>query len=105
MITMLKEADSSARKTLLGTAFIKLATGVITIWGTINIYFFSYLRNSGTKITPMTNSIIMLCVLVPSAFSVLLSTRLTSIFGYKTVIRVCALVFAFTPFLINFGMN
>lgn len=105
MIKMLKEADSPALKTLAGTALIKLATGIISIWGTINIYFFSYLRNKGTEITPMTNSIIMLCVLIPSSFSVLISTRLTNLFGYKTIIRVCGLIFAFSPFLINFGMN
>lgn len=105
MIKMIREADRPALKTLIGTALIKLATGLIGIWGTINIYFFSYLRNHGTVITPLTNSIILLCAIIPSSFAVLISTRLTKRFGYKRVIRVCAAVFAFTPFLINFKMN
>jgi hypothetical protein len=48
MIKMLKDADRSAFKTFVGTALIKFATGVIGLWGTINIYFFSYLKNKGT---------------------------------------------------------
>lgn len=48
MIKMLREADRSALKTFIGTALIKLATGVIGLWGSINIYFFSYLRSNGT---------------------------------------------------------
>lgn len=102
---MLKEADRYAFQTFIGTALIKFATGIIGLWGTINIYFFSYLRNKGTEITSLTNSTIMLCAIIPASFAVLLSTRLTRIFGYKAIIRTCALVFAFSPFLINLGLN
>ena len=48
MVKMLKEANPSARRTFLGTALVKLATGIVGLWGTINIYFFSYLRHRGT---------------------------------------------------------
>jgi hypothetical protein len=48
MIKMLKEADRSALKTFIGMALVKLATGIVGLWGTINIYFFSYLKNHGT---------------------------------------------------------
>lgn len=102
---MLKEADRYAFQTFIGTALIKFATGIIGLWGTINIYFFSYLRNKGTEITSLTNSTIMLCAIIPASFAVLLSTKLTRIFGYKAIIRTCALVFAFSPFLINLGLN
>jgi MFS family permease len=105
MIAMLKEADRSALKTFIGTGLIKLATGVIGLWGTINIYFFSYLKNKGTEITSLTNSIIMLCAIIPASLAVLISTRLSAIFGYKRVIRVCALIFALSPYLINLGLN
>ncbi len=47
----------------------------------------------------------MLCAMVPASFAVLLSTRLTVKFGYKRIIRTCALIFAFSPFLINLGLN
>jgi hypothetical protein len=105
MIRMLQEADRSALKTFVGTALIKFATGVIGLWGTINIYFFSYLKHKGTDVNSLTNSIIMLCAIIPASFAVLLSTRLTSYFGYKKVIRACALIFAFSPYLINLGLN
>ena len=105
MIRMLKRADRSALRTFIGTALIKLATGVVGLWGTINIYFFSYLHNRGTEITSLTNSVIMLCAMVPASFAVLLSSRLTVIFGYKKIIRACALIFALSPYLINLGLN
>jgi Na+/melibiose symporter-like transporter len=105
MIKMIQEADRPAFQTFIGTALIKLATGVIGIWGTINIYFFSYLHNHGVAITPLTNSIIMLCSIIPASFAVLASTRLTKRFGYKRVVRVCSFIFATAPFIINFNMN
>jgi len=39
--------DREALLTLVGTAMVKFATGIIAIWGTINIYYLSYLRNHG----------------------------------------------------------
>lgn len=102
---MLRNADRPALLTFIGTALIKFATGVIGIWGTINIYFLSYLRNHGTIITSLTNSLIMLCAIIPSAVLVLLATRFSKLFGYKRVIRVSALIFCLTPFLINVWMN
>jgi hypothetical protein len=105
MLAMLQKADRTATLTLIGTALIKLATGVIGIWGSINIYFFSYLHNHGAEITPRTNSAIMLCSIVPSALLMLLSTRFTRYFGYKQVIRTCGLIFSLSPFLINIWLN
>ena len=75
------------------------------IWGSTNIYFFSYLRNNGTIITPFTNSIILLCTIVPSVFAMLVSTTLTKMFGYKSVIRISGLVFALVPCIINLKLN
>lgn len=102
---MLKNADKPARLTFVGTALIKFATSVIGIWGTINIYFFSYLHNNGTEITPRTNSAIMLCAILPSALFILLATRCTRYFGYKTVIRTSAFIFSLSPYLINIWLN
>jgi hypothetical protein len=105
MIAMLREADQPALLTLLGTSLVKFAAGIIGIWGATNIYFFSYLHNHGTNITSFTNSIILLCAIVPSAFTMLLATRLTRAFGYRTVIRTCGVVFATVPYVINLKMN
>ena len=40
-----EDTSREAIYTLIGTAMVKFATGIIAVWGTINIYFFSYLRN------------------------------------------------------------
>jgi len=47
----------------------------------------------------------MLCAIVPSAVFMLLATRFSRYFGYKTVIRVSGLIFSLSPFLINFWLN
>jgi len=91
--------------TLVGTILVKFAAGIMGIWGATNIYFFSYLRNNGIIITPLTNSIILLCTIVPSVFAMLIATTLAKIFGYKTVIRVCGLIFALVPYIINIKIN
>lgn len=102
---MLREADEPAILTLIGTSLIKFAAGILGIWGATNIYFFSYLKNNGTNITSFTNSIILLCAIVPSAFMMLIATRLSRVLGYKTVIRGCGLIFATLPFIINIKLN
>ena len=105
MLAMLTEADRSAILTLIGTSLIKFASGIIGIWGAINIYFFSYLHNHGTAITPLTNSTILLCAIVPSAFAMLFSTKLSRLFGYKAVIRMCGVIFAVVPYVIDIQFN
>ena len=102
---MLQEADRSALMTFIGTALIKFAGGIIGIWGTINIYFFSYLKHNGTDITPTTNSFILLCVVVPSAFAMLSSTTLSRKFGYKAVIKICAIVFSTVPWVLHIKLT
>ena len=105
MIQMLQQADSQALKTFIGTSLIKFASGIIGIWGTINIYFFSYIKNHGTQISSTTNSIILLCVVIPSAFAMLASTTLSRIFGYQFIIKLCGLIFALSPWVINISLN
>ena len=102
---MLKQADRPALLTLLGASLVKFATGIIGIWGATNIYFFSYLKHHGTNITPFTNSLILLCAIIPSSFAMLFSTRLSKLFGYQSVIRVCGVVFAVVPYIINIRMD
>jgi hypothetical protein len=53
----------------------------------------------------MTNSIILLCTVIPSAFAMLGSTTLSRIFGYQLVVKVCGFFFALTPLLINLKIN
>ena len=47
MINMYLKADRKAKITLIGAAMCKFAGALSLIWGTINIYFFSYLRQHG----------------------------------------------------------
>jgi MFS family permease len=105
MLQMLKEANRAAFNTFFGTALIKFASGLIGIWGTINIYFLSYLKNNGSEVTAITNSVIILSIVVPSALAMLASTALSRRFGYRKVIQVCGVIFALSPYLINFRLN
>ncbi len=105
MITMLMEAENEAIRTLIAAALIKFASGIIGIWGTVNIYFFSYLKHQGETITPTTNSIILLCSVIPSALAMLSSTTLSRWFGYRRVIKACGILFASVPFIINVKLN
>ena len=105
MLRMLKEADRPALLTLFGCILTKFAAGILGIWGATNIYFFSYLKNHGTHITSLTNSIILLCTIIPSTFAMMFATALTKHYGYKKVIRICGLLFAILPFAINIHIN
>lgn len=102
---MFNGVGEEAVQTFIGTALVKFATGVIGIWGTVNLYFFSHLRNNGHKVSPQTNSLLMLCVGIPVSVLVLLSTRFSSVLGYKTVIRICALLFTVVPLVLNYSLN
>jgi len=102
---MLRVADKPAFLTFIGTALVKFGTGVIGIWGTVNIYFFSYLRNNGTIINSSTNSLMLLCAIIPTSFAVLIATTVSKIFGYQKIIRICAVVYTFAPLLLNFKFN
>ena len=63
------------------------------------------MKNEGIEITPATNSIILLCVVVPSAFAMLASTTLSKRYGYKTVVRCCGVIFALSPWVINISLT
>jgi MFS family permease len=101
MWNMISAADSMAKQTLLGAVLIKFATGAAVIWGTCNVYFFSYLKHTGFEVSLKTNSIILLCALIPTSVAVLLSNPFARLVGYKTAIRICAFVFLLSPMIIN----
>ena len=84
---------------------VKFATGIIGVWGTINLYYLSYLKNTGTDVTSKTNSFLLLCVIIPTSIFVLIATKFSSFMGYKTVIRWCAVIFSLSPLVINFKLN
>jgi hypothetical protein len=102
---LFERVGKGAVRTFIGMALVKFATGIVAVWGTINLYYLSYLRNHGTEITSRTNSILMLCVLIPVSLLVLLATRFTSCLGYKTIIRGCAFIFALAPLVLNLKFN
>ena len=87
MKQIFQKHSSEALKTFLGTAMVKFATGIIGVWGTINLYYLSYLKNTGTDVTSKTNSFLLLCVIIPTSIFVLIATKFSSFMGYKTVIR------------------
>ena len=105
MIEMVKSASPAALRTFIGTALIKIATGTIGIWGNTNIYYFSYLHHHDTPITKSTNSLLLLCAVIPSSLAMLLSTTLSKRFGYQRVIRICAIIWALFPLIINIKLS
>ena len=80
---------------------IKFSTGLAVIWGSCNVYFFSYLKHNAYEITSSTNSIILLCALIPTSLAVLLSNPFARLVGYKTAVRICAFTFLLSPLVIN----
>jgi hypothetical protein len=84
---------------------IKFATGIIGIWGTINLYYLSYLKNTGSEITSKTNSFLLLCVIIPTSIFILIATKFSSYMGYKSVIKWCAIFFSLSPLVINIKLN
>ena len=105
MLQIFKDAEQNAIKTFIGMALIKFAAGIMGTWGTINIYFFSFLKHHGQQINKTTNSVVLLCVVIPTAFTVLIANTLSKKFGYKLVIRICSLVCTISPFMINFRLT
>lgn len=98
---MVSSADREARLCLLGVMLVKFATGMAAIWGTCNIYFFSYFTHQGIEVTAQTNSLILLCALIPTSCAVLLSNPFARLLGYKAAVRICAFLFLLSPIVIN----
>ena len=105
MKDILADYSSEALKTFCGTAMVKFATGIIGIWGTINLYYLSYLKNTGSEINSKTNSFLLLCVILPTSIFVLIAARFSKYLGYKLVIRCCALLFWISPLVLNIKLN
>lgn len=102
---MISSADRAATLTLIGAVLIKFSTGLAAIWGTCNVYFFSYLKHRGFEVSLRTNSIILLCALIPTCLAVLLSNPFARLVGYKTAVRICAFTFLISPMLININFS
>lgn len=89
----------------MGVILIKIATGVISCWGSINIYILSYFYHHGASISSSTNSIILLMNVIPIAFLILFAPTLCERFGYENVVRVCGLIFFLSPLAIYYKVS
>ena len=78
----LSQLSPDQKRTLLGVVLVKLATGVISCWGSINLYIMSYFYFQGYEITKSTNSLMILFMIIPMSFLTLLATKLSDKFGY-----------------------
>ena len=65
MWQMYSSADRAAKMTLVGVSLMKFAGGLSLIWGSCNVYFFSYLSHQGEDIDATTNSKLLLWALLP----------------------------------------
>jgi len=72
---------------------IQFASGVIPVWGNSNIYYLSYFKNHGSNVNEGTNSKILIATVIPMAFLVTFSTKLSNRYGFTFVIKVCSLLF------------
>lgn len=70
-------------------------------WGTSNIYFYSALKHRGEPIDSNTNALMLMLGLIPMCFAVLASNPLARLLGYKTSLKLCALLFTVSPLMIN----
>jgi len=69
-------------KALIGGIIIKFSTAVITCWGNINLYFLSTFHYQGTKVTPQTNSIILLFSVPTMVIAMLIANRICQKYGF-----------------------
>lgn len=74
--------NKEALSTLIGVILIKVSTGVLSVWGSLNIYILSYFHGNGVTISPQTNSIIVLFVIVPMSVIILWATKIANKIGY-----------------------
>lgn len=82
MLVELKDLSTDQIKTIIGVCLIKLSTGVVGCWGSINLYILSYFYHQGASISPSTNSIILILNIIPMALVILIATKLSDKFGY-----------------------
>lgn len=90
---------------LIGAVLIKVSTSITACWGNINLYFLSLFHYQGTKITPQTNSLILLISVIPMIIALIFSTKLCNKFGYQIIIRFCSFIFLITPLTNIFVLN
>lgn len=72
-----KNISRDAWITLIGVSCIKIATGVISCWGSVNLYILSLLYHKGITISKQTNSMIILLTIVPMSFILLFATKIS----------------------------
>ena len=98
-------ADKKAKMTLIGAFLCKMSGALSMIWGSVNIYFFSYLQHQGEPIDETTNSKLLLCGMIPAVFAVVLANPFSRLVGYKNAIKISAFVFTLSPIVINIELN
>lgn len=102
MFLLREHHSDQAFRSLCGAVLIKLATGLMTIWGNSNIYYLSWLVQQDVEVSSDANSKILLAAILPISLLTLLATKISNRFGYELVIKVCAGVFLLSPLMVNF---
>ena len=88
--------------TVIGALLIRLTNGMVLIWGSVNVYYLSWLSHKGLNVSNSTNSLLLLSSAIPIPLLTVFSTRLANRFGYELVIQVCGWVFLISPLMINY---
>jgi hypothetical protein len=105
MWEMYRGADSAAKKTLIGASLMKFSGALGLIWGSVNIYFFSYLKQHGEEIDSRTNSKLLLWAIIPSIVSIVSANPFSRLVGYRNSLRCCSILFLLSPMVINLKLN
>ena len=91
---------SDAKKTLIGVVLIKLSTGIISTWGSINLYLLSYFHQQGESVSSSTNSLLLLGIVVPTSLIILIAPAISNRIGYELTIKLCGWIFLVSPQLL-----
>lgn len=91
--------------TLIGVILIKISTGSISCWGSINLYILSYFYHEKYQINQYTNSILILLNVIPISVLMLFASKLSERYGNQKVIRLCSFIFFLSPFVIYFSFT
>ncbi|EGR28666.1 major facilitator superfamily protein, putative [Ichthyophthirius multifiliis] len=105
MFQNIKNLSIQAKKALIGVIIIKFATGFITTWGILNIYYYCYFKsvkkqkqntynqkqlNPDLKIKEI--SLLITITTIPVGIASLFSLRICRKYGYEPIIRISVII-------------
>ena len=66
----------------MGAVIVQIAGGIVTCFGTTNLYFLSYFHEAGQQVDHNTNSILLLAIVLPMSLFNLAAPKLVHLLGH-----------------------